>query len=138
MIKLKSKIKIIESLPPEEKKKTSITTIIFSMILIIILMISIYLGIKTVLPYINAIKVEKIIGKKTSITECNTKDYVIIEKDKQYTMNITDNNCITNYYEGNIIIKNNEIIFNKNIKGTIDNNYNIIINNNIFESDKNE
>ena len=63
-----------------------------------------------------ATNINKITGKKINITECNTKDYIIINKDKTYSMNLTNNNCISNYYEGTIIIKNNEIIFTKEIK----------------------
>lgn len=138
MTKLKNKIKIIESLPKEKKQKKSIVSILIKIILIISMLISTYFVYKILSPYIFATNINKIIGKKTSITNCNTKDYIIINKDKSYTMSLTDNNCKQNYYEGDIIIKKNEIKFNKNIKGLIDNNYNIIINNNIFESDKNE
>lgn len=138
MVKLKNKIITINSLPTQEKKKISLSTIIIIFITILLLLISLYFIYKKLLPYVNAVDINKIAGKKTYITECNTKDYIIIGKDKSYSISITNNNCETKHYEGDITIKNNEIIFNDNYKGIIDNNYNIIINNNIFESDKNE
>lgn len=138
MIKLKNKIKIVEPLPPKEKKQTSSLTILFTILFIIIFGFLIFIIYKNFLPYINAIDIEKIIGKKTYITDCNTKDYIIIGNDKSYSLSLTDENCESKHYEGNIIIKNNQIIFNKNITGTIDDNYNIIINNNLFESDNYE
>jgi len=138
MVNIKKKIKIIDSLPTKKKKKLSITTILITIILIFsICLIVNYLYTK-ITPYINATNITKIEGKKVRITECNTKDYIIINKDKSYTMTITDKNCNKTHFEGDIIVKNNEIIFNKKIKGLIDNNYNIIIENNLFESDKNE
>jgi len=138
MVNIKKKIKIIDSLPTKKKKKLSITTILITIILIFsICLIVNYLYTK-ITPYINATNITKIEGKKVRITECNTKDYIIINKDKSYTMTITDKNCNQTHFEGDIIVKNNEIIFNKKIKGLIDNNYNIIIENNLFESDKNE
>lgn len=154
MTTLKNEIKIIPPLPNKIKKKISPIKILITLILIIIFFIAIYFIYNTVTPYINAIKINKIIGKKTFITECNTKDYIIINLDKSYSMKLTNDDCETTNYEGNIIIKNNEIYFkyketinknnkektiNKKIKGTIDTkNYNIIINNNEFESEKNE
>ena len=138
MTTLKSKIKIVDSLPYVEKKKTNPLKILIILVTILLITLVIYLTYNRLLSYINAVNINKIVGKKTNITECNTKDYIIINEDKSYTMSLTDNNCTTNYYEGNLSIKNNIITFNKTIKGTIDNNYNIIINNNIFEDDKNE
>lgn len=138
MTTLKSKIKTIDSLPYTEKKKNNPIKLLLILIILMLITLVIYITYTQLLPYINAVNINKITGKKINITECNTKDYIIINKDKSYTMNLTDNNCNTNYYEGNIIIKNNKITFNNNISGTIDNNYNIIINNNIFESDTNE
>ena len=138
MVKLKNKIKTIESLPEEPPKKTSIISILISLIIFTLLSIGIFFIIKNVLPFINATDINKITGKKTNITDCNTKDYIIIGEDKSYSLSLTNDNCITKYYEGTIIIKNNEIIFNNNLKGFIDNKNNIIIKNKIFESDKNE
>ena len=138
MATLKRKIKIINSLPPEKKEKKSITTILILFIITLVIITLYYLIYSQLLPYIFSTDINKISGKKINITECNTKDYIIINKDKSYTMSITNEECIQTHYEGDVKIKNNQIIFNKNIKGLIDNNYNIIINNNIFESDKNE
>ena len=138
MTTLKSKIKIVDSLPYVEKKKTNPLKILIILVTILLITLVIYLTYNELIPYINAVNINKIVGKKTNITECNTKDYIIINEDKSYTMSLTDNNCTTNYYEGNLSIKNNIITFTKTIKGTIDNNCNIIINNNIFEDDKNE
>ena len=138
MVKLKNKIKTVESLPPEKKTKRSISSIIFTVLFLIFLTFIAYFAYIKLLPYIKATDINKITGKKTYITNCNTKDYIIINKDKSYNLNLTDDNCKTKYYEGNLVIKNNEIIFNKDLKGTIDSNYNIIINNNLFESEKNE
>lgn len=138
MTTLKSKIITVDSLPYVEKKKTNPLKILIILVIILLITLVIFLIYNRSLPYINAVNIDKITGKKTNITECNTKDYIIINKDKSYTMSLTDNNCNTNYYEGNITIKSNNIIFNDSITGKIDNNYNIIINNNIFEDDKNE
>lgn len=138
MVKLKRKIKIIDSLPLEKKKKISIISILTTIILVLIISTIIYFCYIKITPYIKAVDINKISGKKINITECNTKDYVIINKDKSYSLLLTDNKCNQKHYEGNIIVKNNNIIFNKKIEGLIDNNYNIIINNNLFESDKNE
>ena len=138
MTTLKSKIKTVDSLPYIEKKKTNTLKIIIILVIILLITLVIYLTYNELLPYFNAVNINKIVGKKTNITECNTKDYIIINKDKSYTMNITNDNCEKEYYEGNITIKSNNIIFNNNITGKIDNNYNIIINNKIFESEKNE
>ena len=151
MTKLKSKIKVIQPLPNKIKKKASPLKIVFILFLIIALFISIYLTYKTILPYINAVNINKIVDKKTFLTDCNTKDYIIISKDKSYSMQLTDNNCNKKNYEGTIKIKDNEITFiyeenttknniiKKQKKGIIDiNNFNIIIDNKTFESDKNE
>lgn len=138
MTTLKSKIITVDSLPYVEKKKNNPLKILIILVIILIITLVIYLIYNRLLPYINAVNINKITGKKTNITECNTKDYIIINKDKSYTMSLTDNNCNTNYYEGNITIKSNNVIFNNSITGKIDNNYNIIIDNNIFEDDKNE
>ena len=132
---LKSKIKIIPSLPPTSKKNKTPLNYIFYILLFIIIGIILYFSYIKLSPYINAVNIKKISGKKINITECNTKDYVIIGNDKAYSMQLTNINCETQHYEGNIKIKNNEIIFNKNIKGQIDSDYNIIINNKKFESD---
>ena len=138
MTKLKRKIKTVDSLLPNKKKKISIISILLIIILILIISIISYLIYKEITPYINATNIDKIVGKKTNITKCNTKDYIIINNDKSFTISITDENCNQKHYEGDVIIKNNEVIFNKKVKGIIDNDYNIIINNNLFESDKNE
>ena len=138
MVKLKKKIKVIESLPPEDNKKISISKIIANIITIIIFGILIFVGYKLLTPYFNAVDINKILGKRININECNIKDYIIISSDKSYSLSLTNNSCETKHYEGTIIIKNNEINFDNNIKGIIDNNYNIIINNKLFESDKNE
>lgn len=138
MTTLKSKIIRVDSLPYVEKKKTNPLKILIILVIILLITLVIFLIYNRSLPYINAVNIDKITGKKTNITECNTKDYIIINKDKSYTMSLTDNNCNTNYYEGNITIKSNNVIFNNSITGKIDNNYNIIIDNKIFESDKNE
>lgn len=138
MTTLKSKIITVDSLPYVEKKKTNPLKILIILVIILLITLVIFLIYNRSLPYINAVNIDKITGKKTNITECNTKDYIIINKDKSYTMSLTDNNCNTNYYEGNITIKSNNVIFNNSITGKIDNNYNIMIDNKIFESDKNE
>ena len=138
MTTLKKKIKMISSLPPEKKEKKSITTILLYVIIILIILTSCYFIYKELIPYIFKTDINKITGKKINITECNTKDYIIINKDKSYTMKLTDKNCNQTNYEGDIKIKSNKIIFNNTINGLIDNNNNIIINNNIFESDNNE
>ena len=138
MVVLKNKIKIIESFPSDQKQKRSVSSIIFIILTIIILLSITYITYIKLLPYINAININNVVGKKTYNTTCNTKDYIIINKDKSYSMNLTNDNCESIYYEGNIKIKNNEIIFNKNLKGIIDSNYNIIINNNLFKNENNE
>ena len=134
-MKLKNKIKIIKSLPDEKKKQFSLSSFILVIIGIIVLFGLIFLIYKYTIPYINAVNINKITGKKTIITECNTKDYIIINKDKSYTMSLTNKKCEIEYYEGNVTIINNIIIFNKTIKGTIDKDYNIIINESTFKSD---
>lgn len=139
MVILKNKIKLINSLPEDENNKTSIINILIIIISIIIFVIfATFIIIKNVIPYLTATDIKNIIGKKVNITDCNTKDYIIINEDKSYTMSITNNKCEQSHYEGNIIIKKNEVIFNKNIKGIIDKKKNIIINNKVFESEKNE
>ena len=138
MAKLKRKIKTVDSLPLEKKNKYSIVSIIISIILLLTFAVVIYFGYTKITPYINAVDINKIAGKKINITKCNTKDYIIINKDKSYSLFFTDEECNQKHYEGNVTIKNNNIIFNDSIDGLIDNNYNIIINNNLFESDKNE
>ena len=138
MTTLKQKIKTVDSLPYVEKKKNNPIKILIIIVIILLVTLVIYLTYNELLPYINATNINKITGKKINITECNTKDYIIINKDKSYTMNITNDNCEKEYYEGNITIKNNNVIFSNEIIGKIDNNYNIIINNKIFESEKNE
>jgi len=138
MGKLKRKIKIIDSLPQSKKEKFSIISFLYVMLFIILILIILYSSYIKLIPYINAIDINKISGKKINITECNTKDYIIINKDKSYSLLLTDKECNQKHYEGNVIIKKNIVVFNKNIEGLIDNNYNIVINNNVFESDKNE
>lgn len=138
MTTLKQKIKTVDSLPYVENKKTNPLKILIIIVIILLVTLVIYIIYTKLLPYINATNINKITGKKINITECNTKDYIIINKDKSYTMNITNDNCEKEYYEGNITIKNNNVIFSNDIIGKIDNNYNIIINNKIFESEKNE
>ena len=138
MTKLKKKIKVINSLPSEQKEKKSIISILIVLIITLTIITCAYLVYTELIPYIYATDIEKIIGKKTNITDCNTKDYLIINDDKTYTLSLTNENCEQELYKGNIKIKNNNIIFNKNLIGIIDNKYNIIINDNLFESDKNE
>lgn len=132
MIQLKKKIKTIPSLPPKIKEKTNF----IGLLMLIPLLTLIILGIYFVKPYINAVDIKYITGKKTAITECNTKNYIIINKDKSYSMELTNHDCKTQYYEGSLIIKNNEIIFEKNLSGFIDKEYNIRINNITFEREK--
>ena len=139
MIKLKRKIHIINSLPEENKKK-KFTLISFLSILLasaIIFLIA-FIIFNNILPIINSVKIEKIVGKKTYITSCNTKDYIIIGMDKNYTMSLTNNECKADYYEGTLTIKNNEVYFDNTIKGLINSDYNILINNHLFESEDNE
>ena len=138
MTKLKSKIKTIDSLPPEKKQKKSIISILIYIIITLVIITICYLIYTELIPYIFAKDINKITGKKIYITECNTRDYIIINSDKTYTMSLTNTNCEQKNYDGNIKIKNNIIIFNDKITGLIDNNYNIIINNNLFESEKDE
>lgn len=138
MVKLKNKIITVYSLPPDEKKKISVSSILITLIIVLMLIITTFSIIKETIPYIHATKIENIAGKKTFITACNTKDYIIIGIDKSYSLSLTDGNCQTHYYEGTINIKDNKITFNENISGIIDNNFNIIIKNNLFESDENE
>ena len=148
MVHLKKKIRIVSSLPPEEKKKMDISGIIIALVFLIVLGLVGYFIYNKLLPYINATDINKIKGKKVFITTCNTKDYVIINKDKSFTMSLTNDNCTTKYYEGNITIKYNQITFTSKLKneenkkevievinGAIDAEYNIIINNNIFEAE---
>lgn len=138
MVRLKNKIKVIDSLPPEDTKKFSLNKIIIILTIIITCGMVIIVGYKLFIPYFNAVNINKIAGKKLYFTKCNTKDYIIISPDKSYSLSLTNENCETKHYEGTIIIKNNEINFDNNIKGIIDSNYNIIIKNKLFESDKNE
>lgn len=138
MVILKNKIKTVSSLPPEQKKKIAPTSILITVIITIIIGLLLFITYKNTLPYINAVNIKNIVGKKTFITKCNTKDYIIIGKDKSYSLSLTNDNCETKYFEGTLTIKNNQIIFEKNITGTIDNNYNIIINNSLFESENNK
>lgn len=138
MIKLKKKIKVVNSLPLEKKKKTSIISVLFTILFISIFGLIIYFTYTKLTPYINAVDIKKVSGKKINITDCNTKDYIIINNDKSYSLLLTNENCIQKHYEGNVTIKNNTIIFNEKINGLIDNDYNIIINNNLFGSDKDE
>jgi len=135
---LKSKIKVISSLPNSPEDNNKKTNIIITIIVLIILLGISYLIYTNVKPYINAININKITGKKIYITECNTKDYIIIGKDKSYSLELTNSNCIKEYYEGTLFIKNNEIIFNDKLKGYIDKEYNILINNNKFVGESNE
>ena len=134
MVKLKRRIKKIDSLPPK-KKNFSIDKLIFILITIIILMFSGYITYVKLLPYINSVNINRIKGKKVYYSDCNTKDYVIINKDKSYSLSITDDECNTKYYEGNVIIKYREITFNKILKGLINDDYNIIINDKTFEAE---
>ena len=137
-MKLKSKIKVIDSLPPNEKGKKSVIPLLIFTTITIVILISGYLIYTELIPYIFATDINKITGKKINITNCNTRDYIIINDDKTYSLSLTNENCEQKIYEGNLKIKNNKIILNKNITGLIDNKYNIIINNKLFESDKNE
>ena len=134
MIKLKKNIVKIDSLPSDSKKNISLKIIFFLFILFTIAIISYIIYNKTI-SLTKTININDIKGKKIYLTDCNTKDYLIIGKDKSFSLNITDNNCNTNYYEGNIIIKKNIIYFTNGIEGTIDDNYNIIINGNIFKDE---
>ena len=134
MVVLKTKIKIIDSLPPE-KKDFSIDKLITILIIIIILIFSGFFIYIKIMPYINSVDINKIKGKKVFYSECNTKDYIIINKDKSYSLSITDEDCNTTYHEGNISIKNNEIKFNDSLKGIVDNDYNISINEKMFEAE---
>ena len=86
MVKLKKKIKVIESLPPEDNKKISISKIIANFITIIIFGILIFVGYKLLTPYFNAVDINKILGKRININECNIKDYIIISSDKSYSL----------------------------------------------------
>ena len=86
MTTLKTKIKTVDSLPNIEKKKTNPLKILIILGIILLITLVIYLTYNRLLPYINAVNINKIVGKKTNITECNTKDYIItLEIDgKQY------------------------------------------------------
>lgn len=154
MTKLKRKIRTIASLPPSPEDKEKKTNTIITFILIILLAIGGYFIYQKLSPYIFAVEVNKITGKKVNITKCNTKDYIIISKDKSYSMSLTNDSCKQEHFEGNLYTKNNTIIFEyeieketnkkdndiitKKITGLIDQNYNIIINDNLFEEEKNE
>lgn len=135
MTTLKPKIKRINSLPPEIKEKKSFIDIFIPLVFIFVLLSIGYFLYKELLPYFNATDIKKISGKKTYISECNTKNYIIIGNDKTYSLEISDEECNTKNYEGNLKIKNNEIIFDNNMKGYIDNNYNIKINDKLFKSE---
>ena len=135
MTTLKPKIKRINSLPPEIKEKKSFIDIFIPLVFIFVLLSIGYFIYNELLPYFNAIDIKKISGKKTYISKCNTKNYVIIGNDKTYSLEISDEECNTKNYEGNLKIKNNEIIFDNNMKGYIDNNYNIKINDKLFKSE---
>ena len=137
MNKLKKKIISVEPLP-NDNKKIEPTKIITTIIIIIIFsLIAFFVYIK-LLPVINGVNINRIKGKRAFITTCNTKDYVIIAKDKTYSLSLTNDNCEPKYYEGTISIENRVITFNKKISGIIDDDYNIIINNNKFEVENGE
>ena len=136
MVKLKRKIVMIDS--SIEEKKIKVLPILGTILITIILLIIGYIIYKNIKPYMTAVKIDNVAGKKTFVTKCNTKDYIIIGKDKSYTMSLTNDNCEKNYYEGTVIIKENKILFNEQITGIIDNDYNILINNTIFKKDNNE
>ena len=138
MVKFKKKIKIVNSLPDKEKRKVSISNVLITTIICVLIVLLGFILFKYLYPYVTSVNINNIVGKKTYINDCNLKDYVIIEKDKSFSMSLTNNKCKTKYYEGNIEIKGNNITFNKNITGIITSDYNIIINNNKFESEKNE
>lgn len=135
MTTLKKKIKIIPSLPENKENKKSNSQMLITIIIFILLLSGGYLVYINLLPYINAININNITGKKIFINDCNTKDYIIISSDKSYSIQLTNENCEAKHYEGSLKIKNNEIIFNNDIKGIIDSEYNIIINDNKFESE---
>ena len=135
MIKLKKRIKVIESLPKEKKKQLSIISILSILLICFLIGFLAYYLYSRFLPTLNSINIKNISGKKVNITKCNTKDYIIIEKDKTYAMSITNEMCEVKYYEGQLKIYNNEIIFNKNIKGIISSDYNIIVNGALFEKE---
>ncbi len=135
MTKIKKRIRVIPSLPPEEKEKVNIVNVLIVFIIIIGLALAGFIAYKKLLPYLNAVDVKKIAGKKVFLNECNIKDYVIISTDKSYTLSLTDNECNTKNYSGDVLIKDNKIYFNDSLYGLIDNNFNIIINNNIFKAE---
>ena len=132
---LKTKIKVVDSLPPVEKKKFSIIKFLITLIVLLIIGIGIYFLFNSLIPYIKAVKIDKIEGKRIYHNECNTLDYITISPDKSFTMELYNDDCEKKYYEGDLIIKNNEIIFNDNIKGIIDSNYNIVIDSKLFEKE---
>ena len=101
MVKLKTKIVEVDS-SFEEKKKTSIINLLISIIILLIILSVCYIIYTWAKPYINAVDIEKIAGRRIVITECNTKDYLIIGKDKAYSMSITNENCEKENYDGNI------------------------------------
>jgi len=133
MVKLKNKI-IEVNTTTEQSKKTPIINILIYLVLLLILISIVFLVYNMAKPYINAVKIDKIKGRRIVITECNTRDYLIIEKDKAFSMSLTNEKCEKEYFDGEIIIKNNTIIFNETLTGTIDKDYNIIINNTIFKN----
>lgn len=139
MVKLKNKIRVIDSLPPEKKNKFSILKLLGILIFLVCIFLSGLFAYKSITPYLNAIDIKYIVGKKVYLSECNTKDYVIIGKDKSYSMTITDEKCNIKNLDGDIVIKDNKVFFDKYLVGMIDNNYNIIINGNLFVTEtKNE
>lgn len=154
MTKLKKRIRTVASLPPSPLDKEKKSNRIIGFILIILLSIGGYFIYQKLSPYIFAIKINKITGKKVNITNCNTKDYIIISKDKSYSMALTNDSCKQEHFEGNLYTKDKNVIFKydveiktnkkdndivtKEIIGQIDENYNIIINNNKFEEEKND
>ncbi len=132
MVVLKKKIKIIPSLPDEKKEKFSIVGFIITIIFLGMLGVGGYFAYKYFLPYINAVDINRIAGKRVLLTDCNTLDYVIISQDKSYSLQLTNDKCEKEYFEGSITVKNNEIIFNDQIKGIIDSSNNIVINSKMF------
>ena len=138
MMKLKRKIKKINSLPYKKQNNIPLSKILYFLMYFTVGTIIVIVFYIQLIPLVNSVNISKIIGKRIYYTDCNTKDYIIIGKDKSYSLSITDNECDTKYYEGTLKIKSNTIIFNKKIVGKIDNNYNIYINDNLFKEEKDE
>ena len=138
MRKLKTKIKVINSLPKENSNDLPLSKLLKYLIFITILLIIIVIIYGKALPYLFSMDINKITRKKVNYTECNTKDYIIIGKDKTYSLSLTDDSCQTDYYEGSFYIKSNNIIFDNKMTGIIDNKYNITINDELFKDDTNE